>query len=374
MAPQKSEPPPPPPAPAAPEGVKKRLTKLLRGVTLLLALAIGLPALAATVLGFGGAAWWGLDLLSHFRIYYTIILAGALFLTILTGYRWWTLAMAIPLGINVILVAPLYWPQQAATDPPTGHNRLRLLHFNVLSQNQSYDEVIQYLEASGAEVVFLQEVTAEWLEQIQSKLDRYEVRLAAPRNDNFGIAMLVRRDAADWLAVAEAREFDVTGDFAQVPAIETLLKWGDKEVVVLSLHAFPPLNYEAARIRDAQLASTAWWVTQQTRPVVVIGDLNATPWSIGYQEMVADCSLVSSQNGFGLQGTFPADKPIRIPIDHCLHSPALVTLDRRIGPDLGSDHRPLKVTLAWRSSSTFGASTSNGFQLSSWLPWLSGSQ
>jgi endonuclease/exonuclease/phosphatase (EEP) superfamily protein YafD len=35
-----------------------------------------------------------------------------------------------------------------------------------------------------------------------------------------------------------------------------------------------------------------------------------------------------------------------VPIDHLLHSEALVAYDRQLGPELGSDHLPLVVDLA----------------------------
>jgi endonuclease/exonuclease/phosphatase (EEP) superfamily protein YafD len=36
---------------------------------------------------------------------------------------------------------------------------------------------------------------------------------------------------------------------------------------------------------------------------------------------------------------------MRVPIDHLVHSPVLEVTDRRLGPDLGSDHFPLLVDL-----------------------------
>jgi endonuclease/exonuclease/phosphatase (EEP) superfamily protein YafD len=39
---------------------------------------------------------------------------------------------------------------------------------------------------------------------------------------------------------------------------------------------------------------------------------------------------------------------LRIPIDHCLVSSELVVLEHTVGPDIGSDHYPLLVTLAVR--------------------------
>lgn len=32
-----------------------------------------------------------------------------------------------------------------------------------------------------------------------------------------------------------------------------------------------------------------------------------------------------------------------IPIDHCLHSPDITVINRRVGSDVGSDHYPLII-------------------------------
>jgi len=57
--------------------------------------------------------------------------------------------------------------------------------------------------------------------------------------------------------------------------------------------------------------------------------------------------LVNSQNGFGLAATWPTSLPISlIPLDHMLHSDSLTTVAREVGPDLGSDHKPLTVEVA----------------------------
>jgi endonuclease/exonuclease/phosphatase (EEP) superfamily protein YafD len=38
---------------------------------------------------------------------------------------------------------------------------------------------------------------------------------------------------------------------------------------------------------------------------------------------------------------------LRVPIDHLVHSEVISVRDRRLGPDLGSDHFPLVVEIQY---------------------------
>ena len=51
----------------------------------------------------------------------------------------------------------------------------------------------------------------------------------------------------------------------------------------------------------------------------------------------------------GFQSTWRRRDPVfSLPLDHVLHGPGLETIDRWIGPALGSDHRAVVVTLRSR--------------------------
>ena len=47
--------------------------------------------------------------------------------------------------------------------------------------------------------------------------------------------------------------------------------------------------------------------------------------------------------------TWPAflPMPARIPIDHVMTGSGLRVVERTVGPDLGSDHRPVIATIGW---------------------------
>lgn len=80
--------------------------------------------------------------------------------------------------------------------------------------------------------------------------------------------------------------------------------------------------------------------------MIVMGDLNATPWSRPFAWLRERTGLCDSRAGFGIQASFPAASALlRIPIDHLLASCPIGVRERRIGRDVGSDHLPVVVDL-----------------------------
>ena len=89
------------------------------------------------------------------------------------------------------------------------------------------------------------------------------------------------------------------------------------------------------------------WADAADTPAIVTGDFNATPFSWSFRSMLSESGLVNSQDGFGLQTTWPTTNVfLRIPIDHLVHTNDLVTVDRQVMPSFGSDHYPIVVDLA----------------------------
>ena len=85
---------------------------------------------------------------------------------------------------------------------------------------------------------------------------------------------------------------------------------------------------------------------QAASPVVVAGDLNTSRWGALMRGLLSEGILFDTGEGFGFQPTwFGRDGLFGIPIDMVLVSKHFQTRSHEIGPDVGSDHRAVLVTL-----------------------------
>ena len=300
--------------------------------------AAGYTACAATALGFLGRFWWFADLFSHFRIQYLIGLAvaGAVMLfgrQLKTATGFFAFAAA-----NLACVAPLYFGADAngAASPA-----LRLVLLNVNSDSGDPARVREAIAALDPDVVALKEVNGRWMDALEPLLEEYPHVLAEPREDNFGIALFSKLPLVR-PRVAEIGAAGVPSLIASVPAGSVLLD-------IVATHPLPPYGAEYSALRDEQLARLAEAV-DPSRPVVLLGDLNTTPWNYHFRRLLERSGLRDSARGRGPLLTWPSFcLPLRVPINHILHSPSVTVLRRSIGPDVGSDHFPVMVDVSLRS-------------------------
>jgi endonuclease/exonuclease/phosphatase (EEP) superfamily protein YafD len=96
--------------------------------------------------------------------------------------------------------------------------------------------------------------------------------------------------------------------------------------------------------RDADIAEVARQAVATGEAAIVVGDLNATPWSSGLRAAAAQ-GFLSAQ---GLAPTWPASvaRVFGIPIDHVLaDSRHWRVVQSGRGPQIGSDHLPVFARL-----------------------------
>jgi len=278
------------------------------------------------------SSWW--QLFTHFRLQYlgASLVFTVLFL-LLRHYRAAFLAL-LAAGINAAYVLPWY-----AGDADTGGQALTLLQANVLSTNDNHAALIALVDAEAADLVVLEEVTPAWAESIAALADDYPYRYVIPRSDNFGIALLSR---APFVSVRH-----LASPPLGYPTIHARIDMQGRGIDVIASHPTVPVNAVVYAARNRQLESLAALVAESEGPVVLVGDLNATPWDRHYRQLEASTTLRNARRGFGIVPTWPTFLPIAmIPIDHVLVSPEFGVRSMAAGPDIGSDHLPLIVTLA----------------------------
>ncbi len=268
-------------------------------------------------------------LLEHFHVQLAvggIVLAAAAAALRIRGY-FDGAALAVLLELLIIT------PDLAAgrRDVPAGTAR-RVLLLNVHTESTGYDQVRALIADTHPDVVALVEVSDRWLVELAPALVGYPGRIESPRSDNFGLALYARTPVTGAV--------EALGDGMPSIVAET------SGLHVIVTHPLPPMNAAALALQRAQFAGIAARAAALADPVMVLGDLNATPWSRAFRRLLTGSGLCDTRAGFGLQASYPATSAIvRIPIDHVLVSCSVGVADRTIERDVGSDHLPVVVDL-----------------------------
>jgi endonuclease/exonuclease/phosphatase (EEP) superfamily protein YafD len=278
---------------------------------------------------------WPFTLFEHFRVQYVELGALVVIATAALRLRGY---FDVALIATLIHVLPVAADLTARPRPlPSGAVPIRVLVLNVHTSNSSFDRVRHLIEEETPDVIGLVEVDTRWLAALAPAVAGYPGRLEQPRDDNFGVALYARGSVAGTIAELAS----------PLPSVTANVTIRDSRFAVILTHPLPPVSGFALARQQAQLDAVADLSRATTGPLLVMGDLNATPWSTPFRRLVHRSGLCDSRAGFGLQASFPASsRLLRIPIDHLLASCSIGVRARRIGPDVGSDHLPVIVDLA----------------------------
>ncbi|MEO6080613.1 MAG: DUF6152 family protein [Steroidobacteraceae bacterium] len=306
------------------------LSRIARGVALL--------ALIPSWLGLLGGWHWLLDLFAHFRWEYLIISAVVIVWAMWRRQRGIAVLAAVTFLLNAVLIATLAFDSEVSEASVADNFSLRVLSQNVLRSNPDKQAVVDHVLASDADVVLLLEVDKQWMAALQTLQTKYPYSLAEPRANSFGIALFSR---IPW----SSAKILWLGDL-KVPLVEVAFTHQGRNFVFIGTHTMSPVGGRRARLRDRQLQLLAEHVTQLKVPVLVVGDLNATPWSAGIR--------IATSGNLKFRSLSPPWTPTwrvgtihPIPIDHALATAPLVITRRAVGPDVGSDHRSLSIWAGW---------------------------
>lgn len=278
---------------------------------------------------------WPLALFEHFRVQYAV---GGLLVVIAVATwrpRGYLDAAAIAWVVNLTV---LMTGVRGARPVPASGTHVRVLLLNVLRSSAGFDRVAQLIADTQPDVIGLVEVDQRWADGLARALEGY-ARIEELRDNNFGLGLYARGQLTGGI--------EVLGD-SHMPSVVATVETRGVRFAAIVTHPFPPVSARTSAQLVAHLDHVAARARGLGAPVLVMGDLNTTPWSRAFARFVVRSGLCDTRDGFGIQATFPASSwLVRIPIDHAFATCEVGVTERRVERDVGSDHLPVVFELVF---------------------------
>ena len=287
-----------------------------------------------SIAGFFGKIWWIFELFSHFRVQYFVLLSFTLFIFLLKRDKFKILLTSCFALINSCLIFPLY--HYVTPSHAQNQTTYRIVSYNVHYNNNNYKETISFIKQVQPDIVVLLETDKEWIAEMSKLETKYPFSITEPLEDSFGISLYSRF----LLTNVQIRYIGP----ANLPSVIADVALQNKDLTIIGTHTLPPISANFASMRNQQLKELALVTSAYNKPFILAGDLNITSWSPYFHDLIKESGLHDTQKGFGIQPTWPTMfPPIGITIDHCLVSSDITIINRKSGPHLGSDHRPIII-------------------------------
>ncbi len=326
---------------------------------------------ALALIGLGNLAGWEagpLRTLVHFPVYWApTALLLALALVLARSWKWVLFGLVVAAGFA--MQAGVMWWKPAA--PPAAQNgrsamTFTVLSFNVYENNPRHEDVLTALKREQADVVYLTEMTPAWFAALEPLKADYPFQVGMPTHKDW---LLSRHPIEQPGIVALSLEAALAAnarDGQPIPE-EHHERWNPDELLVATVLCqgrhirvagiHPPTPRQARSVIQQRACAALYAETLKadagadTR--LLVGDFNTSCFSPTFRLILRSTGLRNTAQGFGCQPTWGPRLPkqpwlpwVGIPIDHVLASENVTVLEHEVGPDLGSDHRWVKVRLS----------------------------
>lgn len=281
-------------------------------------------------IGFLAEPPWIAELAIHFKPLYLIFSLLCLAVFLRTRYNLWKGIAVLSIVLNGMAILPFYWPPPVYADKsePT---QFTLLQSNVNFGNTNYAQILAMIRQSDADIVVLQEVNSRLAVKLKELKSIYPQQILFPREGAFGIGLLTR------LPVLSSKLIHPGSPY--FPAIRAVVTVEGNRLEIIASHPPPPITAEFFEIRNRQLKALAGEVKAFRNPGILAGDLNITPWSPYFEQLLKETGLLDVRQGLGFFGTWPTPMQIiGLPIDHVLISKTLYSIRLQQDSLPGSDH------------------------------------
>jgi len=269
------------------------------------------------------------DLISHFRVQYIVLLFAFICFKkrfVIGG----VLAMCFCVHAYAVFESQAV-KITAASGVSEG---LRVMSSNLLASNANASAHIRYIESIDPDLIVFQEYTNDWDVALSQGLRDYKHKVTAPIDSPFGIAIYSK--------IPLFQSGVVNLPTTSTPSVKAIVALGDKRITVLGVHPPPPISNYLYDERNRFLQKVADLSAQLGGDMIVVGDLNVTPWSQHFRDFLDEAGLKDGRVKQGVLATWPAAFfPLQIPIDHILAGSNVNVVSLHTSSGLTSDHRTL---------------------------------
>jgi endonuclease/exonuclease/phosphatase (EEP) superfamily protein YafD len=303
--------------------------------------------LAGAVALLGAVSWfgdlhWTFELLSHFRAYYFLLGALLALAALGLGFRIPAAVVCLVAVVNGVAAWPYLAPPKPLVLPPTVPN-VRVLWSNLGNWSTDHAALKDLVEHESPDIAVLTELAADHeatLRQLRAVLP-YQSRV--PHSGALELMLLSK-------TAPEMVHFDQGSGLAPL-LVARICPGGRACLTVLGLHTSRPFP-RAGGARNRQLdyaAGVARRHIERGERVILVGDLNVTPFSPDFQRVLAQSGLddsttmLSERPRAAVSTWWLGNTGIGLPIDHALLGPGVWLVERRLGTPIRSDHLPLIV-------------------------------
>ena len=245
---------------------------------------------------------------------------------------------------------------------PDNASTYRLMTFNLFGRNYDMDAVAEMIRTEAPDIVALNEYYPEQRIPLHPLLQKdYPHYAICAGGKRANIAIYARMEfettgsePCDWdddrrTGYLAARFGESEADGFTVVA--TQLDW---PVQVSPLRQKSTLDERLAAMtarKQAEFAHLAQGLSEITGPVLLVGDLNSTPWSYALRRFARDNGFVRETRSLP---TFPQkwhfdrwrSVPAILPLDHVMSRGDVIVTDVRTADAAGSDHLPVIATFS----------------------------
>lgn len=209
---------------------------------------------------------------------------------------------------------------------------LSVVHYNVKENNRYMDRLAEDVLAAGADVVSLQELRPETFPVADTILSAaYPYKRVTLEHKGFGMAIYSRYPIAND-SILVAGYFPVMTGTINTPA---------GEISYLCATTSTPTSEKGFEKQEKEFLLLTQMAKAGSKPLILMGDLNAVPWSTSMEGLMEHGHLEDSRKD--LSATFPSQSVwVQIPIDYILHSPDLKCLAFETLKRSSSNHLGIK--------------------------------